>query len=657
MASDIRNAKTYKSSTEAKRAAAVGVTEQFWWNSEVTDTERHKKVIALAKQLENTSQERHQTNLRHARMYENVEVESLIGSDYAAGIMRQALQARGIIRMNVIAAAEDTLCAKISKNKPRPSYTTSGGQWSQQQKARRLDKFQRGSFYEMKIHKKGKKVFQDACTFGTGLMHFFYNENTDRIDCERVLPDEIFVDDNDAMYDAPRQLLRRKFMAREVLLGMFPKLTEEIFQFGFAKSMDSYSVKKEFRTPMVEVWESWHLPSKKGAKDGMHCICIDGAELLCEPWTEQRFPFVKMVFKERTVGFWGKGVAESLVGIQIEINRLILSISEQLRRKGRGRIFLRKGSGVNPSHITNGIADIVEFTGEAPIIDNQNAIAAEEFMQLDRLYRQAFQEIGASELSVASRKPSGLDAAVALREFSDIESERFALVHQNWEDFFMECAEVYLMLVRMYKPKGYKVRMPNKRFVIELDWVDIGLAEDAYVVQVFPVSSLPQTPAARYQKVTELMQDGFIDKPTAQRLLEFPDLEAEGNLGNAAIDDADAVIGEILDNETPKLIPLEPYQNIDLIISRGTAAYLYARHHGAEEERLAMLRDLIDSATQMKADMTQASLPPPMPGAGAPGMPPGGPGIPGAPQAGLPISPSPGPMGPGPAPTVPPVIA
>jgi hypothetical protein len=263
----------------------------------------------------------------------------------------------------------------------------------------------------------------------------------------------------------------------------------------------------------------------------------------------------------------------------VELNRLVRSVSEQIRRKGKGRVFLQVGSKVNPNHLTNQIGDIVNYVGTPPIVDNTNAVSQEEFAQIDRLYQRAFQEVGVSELSAAAKKPSGLDAAVALREYSDIESERFALVHQKWEGFFLDFAELVLALLdEQWGLKSYKVKLPSKRFIIEVDKADITLARDAFIMQMFPVSSLPQTPAARYAKVKEMMQDQFIDKATAQRLLEFPDIEAEANLGNAAIDDADATISAILDDETPTYLPLETYQNVQLLLTRALAAYLFVRH-------------------------------------------------------------------------------
>jgi hypothetical protein len=653
---DYRNAKTYKSSSEAEKAKK-GLIAQYgdirWWDLKDED-ERNKSLMTMATALEDASAERQQANLRHARLYENVELDSLTGTDYAAALVRQALYGAGVMRLNVIAACEDTLAAKITKNRPRPNFLTSGASWKSQQKARRLDKWMRGVFYETQVHEKSKPVAMDGFTFGTGFLHVYMNAKK-RIECERVIPDEVFIDDTDGMYGKPRVLLRKKRIQREVLVAMFPKKAQDIYE---ADPPEGEPGIKDARTPSVDVWEAWHLPSAEGAGDGLHIIAIDGCELACDPWELDCFPFIPFRFKDRTLGYWGKGIAESLVGIQVELNRLILSISEQLRRKGKSRVFVQMGSKVNPNHLTNGIGDIVYYTGQPPVVDNSNVVSPEEFMQVDRLYQKAFQEVGISELSAAAKKPSGLDAAVALREYSDIESERFALVHQKWEQFFLDFASLCIEMVSTFSADGYKTKMPGRRTTTEIDWQDIQLAKDAYVMQMFPVSSLPQTPSARYAKVKEMQQDGMISKPVAQRLLEFPDIEAEMNLGNAAIDDVDATISKILDDAKPELEPVEPFQNIDLLIERATASYLFAKHFpDIEEERLSMLRTLISSASQTKANLMAPPAPPPgamgPPGMGAPPPPMPGPmPMPGANVGNVNINASP-PV----APLTPPVVA
>lgn len=635
MAPSYKDAKHYKSEQEAK-AARNSPANRAWWMGSLLGKEsdpetRCSAFISDCERVKSNSQEREQANIRHARLYENVEINSLTTSDYATAVVRQAILGMGVMTLNVVAACVDTLAAKVAKNKPRPEFLTSGGSWKAQRKARKLDRWVRGFFYEVDIYEKGKKQFIDSHVFGTGFLKFVpqVQENgKTRLEVERTMPSELFVDDADGLTGAPRQLRQRKMVHREVLAAEYPAHADAIMAGPDPKSGTQPAL-------MVEVWEGWHLPSRPGAKDGKHIIAIQGCELLCEEWVIDRFPFAALRGKERVVGFWGKGAAEALTGGQLELNRTMKSISEQIRRKGKGRTFIEHGSKVNASHMTNGIGDLVYYTGRPPITDNVPAVSSDEMAQVDKIYARCFQDYGISQLSAASKKPAGLDAGVALREFSEIESERFSLVHQAWDNNFLECARVAIALITKQYPemqKGYKVRLPGRRSAIEVDWKDIDLDEESYVMQMLSASSLPNTPGARKQFVKELQADGMITQTVAKRLLGFPDVEAELDLGNAALDDVDATISAILDDDVPVLHPPEPFQNLELLMERGISNYLFARHFkDIEPERLDMLRSLIEMASNMLAE---TMAPPPM--AAAPGAmpaaptapPPGAPGMP-----------------------------
>jgi hypothetical protein len=149
-------------------------------------------------------------------------------------------------------------------------------------------------------------------------------------------------------------------------------------------------------------------------------------------------------------------------------------------------------------------------------------------------------------------------------------------------------------------------------------------------MQMFPVSSLPQTPAYRLQRVTELVQEGYIpDKSEALRLLDFPDLESETNLALAAIDDADESISAILDQDPPKFIQPDEFSDPNAIVSRASAAYLRAKHHGVDDERMNLLVRLIDAAKMIlnpPVDPNAMPQPGEMSPGGMPGMPPPMPG-------------------------------
>jgi hypothetical protein len=598
-----------------------------WW-VQGDSTDAAARMIEFADRLKKHQGVRNQQNILHSRLYSNSDVSGLGLHEYT-NAQSTLGQLAGRISLNVIQSCVDTLLSKICKNKPRPAFVTNGANWPQQQKAKKLERFTQGVFYEEKLFEKSIMVGLDALVFGTGAFKFQFNPDTGRLEAERAFIDEIRVDDADGVYGKPRQMFQRRLIAKDVLLDCYP---------GQADVIRGLPTPEELRTvkgaaAMCEVWESWHLRSGSKAKDGKHMIAVQGACLYQEEWTIDRFPFAFLRYKPKLLGFWGCGVAEVLTGIQIELNRLVRSVSEQLRRKGRGRIFVQVGSKIVPGHMTNNIADIINYVGHPPIVDSGNAVAPEEFAQIDRLYQKAFQECGISQLSVSAQKPSGLDAAVALREFSDIESERFAKFSQGWEQLFLDAAEVQLDLMRMENPKDYEVSNPHRRFTEKINWKDVNLLQESYAIQMTPVSSLPDTKSARLQRVEELKNGGYITQAIAAKLLDMPDIDAETKLGTAAIEDVEATISAILDDAKPCFYPPEEYQNLQLLMERSLASYLYAKHHGCDEERLSMLRDLMDQTKALLA-------PPPPPPAPAQGAPP-------------PMPPMGGPMPPGPMPPMP----
>lgn len=635
MAQDVRDAKYMKERPEGGKVSSS--LKSRWW--EVPEEDIAKLVCEAGETVSLNDTDRQAALIRHMRLFENVDLAIMSGAGFSEAVARQIVMQSGYLSMNVGAVCVNTLTAKVTKNRPRPFFLATGTSWKNQMKARNLDKWCKGYFYQTKFYQRARPVFVDGLVFGTGFLKVYPTED-DKLACERTNPGEMFIDRLDGRDGEPRQMLQRKFVSRDVLKRMYPTKAEAIDAAATRERVDgSAGAAPEVAEDTIEVWEAWHLPSGKKARDGKHCICITGATLLCEEWKIDKFPFVVYRFQKRTAGFDGKGVIETVQPIQVSLNRGLKSIDQQMRRKGKGRTWVQIGSKVVISNLTNNDGgDIGYYTGSPPVVDNNNAIAQEEFGWIDRLYQKAFQEVGISELSASAKKPSGLDAAVALREYSDIESERFATQHQDWEQFSMDFVELSIDLItKQYGWSGYRVLVPGRRDTLEVDWANIDLERDSYVMQIWPVSSLPQTPSAQYQRAKEMMQDGFIDKTVAQRLLNFPDVGMEENLLNAMLDDADATVSAILDEDEPRLLPLEPYQNLDLIIERATAWYLFARHRNCPEERLTLLRNLIDSATAAKVALATPAPAPgmpgmgaPPPGMGAPMMPPGAPPMGGA---------------------------
>jgi hypothetical protein len=252
---------------------------------------------------------------------------------------------------------------------------------------------------------------------------------------------------------------------------------------------------------------------------------------------------------------------------------------------------------------------------------------------LDRLYERAYEVAGISGMSAQAKKPTGLDSAVAIREFSDIQTKRFMQVAQSYEDMFLKSAKQMVEIARDIVASGneYKVISLGDKSIEQIDWKEINLSEDQYVMRLYPSNLLSTTPAAKLQTVQEMAQTGLLSQTEARALLPFPDLEAVNQLATAHIDDVDLLIEEML--EKGRYHPPESFSHLPFAIERIQSAYLRAKIEDAPEDRLELLRRYVDEAIrvlqvqQMEQQANQAALAPAPAGAG-PGPGPGGPELP-----------------------------
>ena len=193
-----------------------------WWKGK-DDEEVARALCDTAKRIRDQQVTRRQLNLRHERLYGNFDLAGFGPTQYAAeGTTPQG----NWISLNLVAACVDTVVAKIGKSRPRPSYQTFGGDWKLQRKASKLDKFTQGAFDDAKVYVAGRDVLADACKFGTGVPHVYVDDDTERIRVERVLPDEMLVDDSDAVNGTPRALQRQRPIARDLALELWGRTPE-----------------------------------------------------------------------------------------------------------------------------------------------------------------------------------------------------------------------------------------------------------------------------------------------------------------------------------------------------------------------------------------------------------------------------------------------
>jgi len=585
------------------RGAVERQAKSQWW-LEPTESVG-QAAFSVASRIDKDQSFRRAMNLRYARLYSNRELMGLGVGLYSRA--SQIGQAKGVT-LNIIKSCIDAAAAKISSARPRPRFLTSGGNWKLQAKAKKLTKFMDGLFAAQKVYEVGQRSFADACVFGTGVMKVFRQDA--EVVFERVLPDEILVDDSEGFYGQPQQMHQRKFIPRDVLVAMYGDDEEMRIKIKAAQAGGT-DVASNMSADLIQVIESWHLKSGPKATDGRHCISIAEMMLFEEKWDKPYFPFCFLRWSNPVVGFFGTGIAEEITGIQLEINKILRNIQQAMHITAFPRVFLETGSSVNKDAM-NTFGGLVNYTGQAPTFDTPKAMNAESYQHLERLKNFAYEQVGVSQLSAASKKPAGLDSGRALRDFQDIESERFILTGQRYEQFYMDAAELAIDVMKeivLDEPK-VKIQVAGKGFIEEIPWKDVDIEKDQYVMRVFPTSILPTLPAGRLEAVQELIQGQFISREEGVALLDFPDLESVVNLATAAYEDVMTVLQKIV--EDGEYASPEPYQNLALCVQLGQSVYLRAKQQSTPEDRLELVRRFIDDADAMlKQKAIAEALPPP----------------------------------------------
>ncbi|KKK80676.1 hypothetical protein LCGC14_2821110, partial [marine sediment metagenome] len=404
------------------------------------------------------------------------------------------------VTLNVIQSTIDTVTSKISKNHPQPMFLTEEGEFSQIQRAKRLSRFVRGVFYANDAYTQGNVVFRTGGIVGTGSWKVSAQNEEPKI--EYVFPLEVLVDDEESFYGEPQNRYQVKIVPKDVLIAAFPDHRVEI-----AAATGIVGRGENRNIQYIRVVEAWHLPSGPGAGDGRRVIAIENSDLEDAVWVRDYFPFVDFSWSKPIVGFWGRGLAEEEEGLQVEINRLLMKIERSQRMFGFPVLLVHQSANISEKKFTNAIGQIVTYTGnKEPKVVTHNTVAQEIYAHLDRLYERAFEIAGVSRLSATSQKPAGLDSGVALREYNDIETERFMTVGQAYEQFFMDTSRQIIDVMDEIEKgsespedgaaqSAYRVKDPDRKSMSTISWEDAKMDEDTYILKVWPVSSLPSSPA------------------------------------------------------------------------------------------------------------------------------------------------------------------
>lgn len=615
-------------------------SDRRWWRARARG-ESHERLWSTWRDLRERDSYRQNKALHDVRMYGNRAFHALNPATYTKANSENRLT------LNVVRAVIDRVHSRISQQRPRAWPVPTGGNYSIRRRAKLLGRYLDAQFRITKAHALGARIVKDALVTGTGAIRVW--EDGDQVRLERALAHELFVDALEAYYGEPRSLYQQRWVAREVLLELYPDARKTIEAAGqetretelpYASDM-----MRDARSDQVLVVEAWHLPSGRNAKDGRHAIAVDSGMVAEGDWPHDYFPFVFLQWDEPLLGFWSDSVPGMIQGVQVEINSYLQRIQSAHHLYGSPFIFTENAKRSMTNTFTNRIGTFIETHGGAPpVVKVFQTLSPEIYQTLENYWNKAFELVGVTNLAGGSNIPAGLpESGVGLRVYNDMQSVTHLPFAKRYEQLFVDLS--YQMIDRardVAKAKGgdYAVPAERDRYTIDsVRWSEVDMERDQYVIGVFPTSMLPAEPAGKLAAVETMTRSKLIDPAKGRLLLDFPDLESETVLDRAAVDSIDRAVELMLD-EGARLQP-SPYMDLQLTLKRVQAHLLEAECQEVPEERLELLRSYLDGVhelmrraqeEQMRISMAAASGTQAAPA--APGAPPA-PGAAGAPPTAI----------------------
>jgi len=499
---------------------------------------------------------------------------------------------------NLTAQAVDVLSNRIGKNRPWPLFLPQGGDYRTRMRCKKLTRYVDALFAEMDVYREVAACFKDALTYGISFLKIFERPGK-RIGLARRLCDEIFVDASEVRGGRlPKNMYDRGWFALEDALAMFPdsKDQEAILRAPRATSGVLYSTGQ---SDYVALLEAYHLPSLNDKGEyvgGKRVLCVGDHVLEEEELKVPRFPFAIIRYDACTSSFYAKSVFDQVVSVQREINNSVTVFREAHRRFAFPRTLSHQNDGTTEKDYANIIASVIKWKGQtAPQFVSPTAMQPEMYGWLKDSIARGFQRVGISEQAAGGIKQPGLEAAVALRTWNQIEDARHVQLGQALEDFVGDIAIRVLDVARVVKPivklRGYRD--------LQIKWDEVEIPANQLVEKVFPISHLPQLPEGRLQTINDWYQAGQITRAQKMRLEDMPDLDAFTNIADASADWVDWALDTMI--ESGNYQAPEWYCDLASALVTAQGRYLHEATLGLPDDRLDLLRTFIDQVKDMQA--------------------------------------------------------
>jgi hypothetical protein len=616
-----------------------------WEREEWHRAQKGRVADVVFEQVSQMEQDQSDAMERMARLYwlYDPEAENAEGSTGKS-------KAQQVVQ-NLIASNVDTVCAIVTATDIRPRVLTDDADWSLQRKMEHCSWYGEAFGKKLELHSKCAEAFRlGGAIKGIGLVQVD-NDRRGQTFAEMVHPDDIIVSRDEAHYGPVLQMHRCKVVDARKLAAEYPEFKEEIMHArGGGKMQRHWADYRPVGKQQVPVLESWVLPvgvkGQEGYEPGRHTVVIPGQDLLDEEWEWGFFPFAEFRWAVRARQWHGISLAERIAGMQRVLTKYHWQMDLLIDKWAVPTTYVQPAdAGITIKSTNRAGTFLVTKSGTPPATVIPPAVSADMYKRAADIEAMASRETGVSTMAAHGTKPAGIEAGVALREYRDATTQKFALQEKAFERFLLEAHWLALWCAKRLGDKAPEVVRRSVHGPRKIKWSDVDVTE--LKVQLVAASTLGRSPAGRAAFVMEMASGGVISQDVARKLLmpHSPlDVDREMSLYAAAMDSADADIEHILDGG--EAWPTA-YQNARMNVWRGQATLLRISQgedegYSAPEEIIERLRQwVVQSAWIVSQSEKTPAMPPDALGLAAPAPVPGV--MPAAPAMGVPPVADPGP--------------
>ena len=436
---------------------------------------------------------------------------------------------------NVTKSCIDTLSSKMAQSKVRPFFNCINGSFKDILIVKQAQQYFDQFFDFQNVNKKVSNAFRDSAIFDTGVLYVDEEATVIR----RVLPWQIYFRPSEQTYGKLTRIFYEQVdfpvtLLPERIVSKYKDKLENYEYITYGLYYDTFNGVKAVYIPEINEAD----------------IQIYEAGVV---------PFVFLHYCSPICGDSSESIVDMLNPIQLEIDTIMTRVKDASQLTPANTIFVPEGGNIKASSISNRIANIMSYrptpnmTG-SPVSVATPAFISPQYMEtVQQLKEAAYEMVGISQLSAQSKKPTGLDAGIALQTMENIESDRFEIQLNQVIRAYVDLAKTCILCFD--KNKDILPENENRR---SIKWKDIVEESKKMSIQFSGADSLSKDPSEKLKQLQMLSQAGIIPASRIAQFIEIPDLQSGYSLSNNAINAVMTVIQECIEKnnfDVPEYIP------------------------------------------------------------------------------------------------------